>query len=61
MTDNVTIDQLLGASLPDGINEPQPLQWSAESLQPLQDFTASGGNHGDYQEDLVLSVNGLSR
>ena len=61
MNDYLTIDQLLGASLPDGINEPQALLWSSEWLQPLQDFTANGGNHGDYQEDLVLSVNGLSR
>lgn len=59
--DQLTIDQLLCACLPDGIPEAQPIQVSIDWLQPLQDFVANGGNHGDYQEDLVLSVNGLSR
>lgn len=57
----MTIDQLLGASLPDGSGDPQPAEWASESLLPLHDFVASGCSHGDYQEDLVLSVNGLSR
>ncbi|HWC14055.1 MAG TPA: hypothetical protein VG929_05625 [Actinomycetota bacterium] len=61
MNDRMTIDQLLCACLPDGIHEAQPIQGSVDWLQPLQDFVASGGNYGDYQEDLVLSVNGLSR
>lgn len=61
MGDSMTIDQLLEASLPDGWHAPQPAVSSAEWLPPLQDFVAGGGDHRDYQEDLVLSVNGLSR
>ncbi len=61
MKDTLTIDQLLEACLPDGCADPQPIRASAAWLPALHDFTANGGNHGDYQEDLVLSVNGLSR
>ena len=61
MGDSMSIDQLLEASLPDGCSEPRPVQWSADWLAPLQDFVVGGGSHGDYQEDLVLSTNGLSR
>jgi hypothetical protein len=57
----MSIDQLLQASLPDGFHEAQPVRFSNDWLPPLQDFVVGGGNHGDYQEDLVLSVNGLSR
>ena len=61
MGDSMTIDQLLGASLPEGWHDPAPVRWSNDWLPPLQDFVVGGGNHWDYQEDLVLSVNGLSR
>lgn len=61
MSDTISIDQWLGASLPDGCPEPAPVIQSADWLSPLQDFVAGGGDHRDYQEDLVLSVNGLSR
>lgn len=61
VSDMMSIDQLLGASLPDGWQEPTPVTNSAQWLSPLQDFVAGGGDHGDYQEDLILSVNGLSR
>lgn len=57
----MTIDQLLGASLPEGWREPQPVAWASDWLPPLQDFQAGGGDHRDYQEDLVLSTSGLSR
>ena len=59
--DSMTIDQLLCASLPDGWHAPQRVVSSSLWLAPLQDFVESGGDHHDYQEDLVLSVNGLSR
>jgi hypothetical protein len=61
VSDLMSIDQLLQASLPDGWREPTPVIHSADWLSPLQDFVAGGGDHRDYQEDLVLSVNGLSR
>lgn len=61
MSDMMSIDQLLGASLPDGWREATPVTYSADWLSPLQDFVAGGGDHWDYQEDLVLSINGLSR
>jgi hypothetical protein len=61
MGDSMSIDQLLCASLPDGCAEPRPVNWTNDWLSPLQDFVVGGGNHRDYQEDLVLSVNGLSR
>lgn len=61
MEDALSIDQLLQASLPEGCVEPRPANWAAESLLPLHDFEANGCKHCDYQEDLVLSVNGLSR
>ena len=57
----MSIDQLLQASLPERWHEPQVVRWSNDWLPPLQDFEVGGGNHRDYQEDLVLSVNGLSR
>jgi hypothetical protein len=57
----MTIDQLLCASLPDGWHAPQPVVSSSLWLPSLQDFVVGGGDHSDYQEDLVLSVNGLSR
>ena len=57
----MSIDQLLQASLPDSWQAPQPVRSSVDWLPPLQDFVVGGGNHWDYQEDLVLSVNGLSR
>ncbi len=55
------IDQLLQAGLPDGRAEAKPVVWAADLLHPLTDFVAGGGDHRDYQEDLILSVNGLSR
>lgn len=61
MGESMTIDQLLGASLPDGWHEPRPVSSGADWLPPLQDFVVAGGNHRDYQEDLVLSTSGLSR
>ncbi|MEA2453156.1 MAG: hypothetical protein QOG04_1866 [Actinomycetota bacterium] len=61
MGDSMSIDQLLGASLPEGWHEAQPVKASNDWLPPLQDFVVGGGTHRDYQEDLVLSVNGLSR
>lgn len=61
MGDSITIEQLLGASLPDGWHDPQPVKWATDWLPPLQDFVVGGGNQWDYQEDLVLSINGLSR
>ena len=61
MGDSMSIDQLLGASLPDGWHEPQPVNRASDWLAPLQDFVVSGGTSWDYQEDLVLSVNGLSK
>ena len=59
--DSMTIEQMLGASLPEGWHEPRPVIWGADWLPPLQDFIAGGGDVRDYQEDLVLSINGLSR
>lgn len=61
MSDMMSIDQLLEASLPDGCHEATPVIHSVLWLSTLQDFVAGGGDHWDYQEDLVLSVNGLSR
>jgi len=61
VSDTMSIYELLGASLPDGWNEPKPVINSADWLSPLQDFIAGGGDHNDYQEDLVMSINGLSR
>ena len=61
VSDTMSIDQWLGASLPEGCPEPAPAIHTAKWLSPLQDFVAGGGDHRDYQEDLVLSVNGLSR
>ena len=61
MGDSITIEQLLGASLPEGWHEPQPVEVATDWLPPLQDFVVGGWNHRDYQEDLVLSINGLSR
>ena len=61
MGDLMEIDQLLEAALPDGCADARPVVWAADLLHPLPDFVAGGGDHGDYQEDLVLSVNGLSR
>ena len=61
MGDSMTIDQWLEASLPEGWPTPRPVASSVAWLSPLQDFVAGGGDHRDYQEDLVLSVNGLSR
>ena len=61
MGDTLTIEQLLEAGLPESAPEPAPASSAAACLSPLQDFVAGGGNHFDYQEDLVLSVNGLSR
>ena len=61
MGDHMEIDQLLEAGLPDGRAETQPVVWAADLLHALPDFVADGGDHRDYQEDLVLSVNGLSR
>lgn len=55
------IEQLLEAGLPDSAPAPSPALASTPSLSPLQDFVAGGGSHFDYQEDLILSVNGLSR
>ena len=61
MSDTLSIEQLLEAGLPESVPPPTPAQSSTAWLSPLQDFVAGGGNHFDYQEDLVLSVNGLSR
>ena len=61
MGDSISIEQLLEASLPEGWHEPRPVVWGADWLPPLQDFVAGGGDGRDYQEDLVLSINGLSR
>ena len=61
MTDTLTIEQLLEAGLPESAAAPAPADSAAAWLSPLQDFVAGGGNHFDYQEDLVLSVNGLTR
>lgn len=61
MGDSITIEQLLGASLPEGWHDPQPVKSATDWLPPLQDFVVSGQDHRDYQEDLVLSINGLSR
>lgn len=57
----MSIYELLEASLPEGWRAPAPVLHTADWLSPLQDFVAGGGDHNDYQEDLVMSINGLSR